>query len=281
MQAHIQQTIERVTGVRPDHVSPLGGGCIADVYKVALTGGETIVAKAGTGLKLEGDMLAYLNDHTTLPVPDVLYYDETLILMSWLPASGSPSDTGEREAADLIAALHNITGDRFGFNYDTIIGGLHQPNPPSDTWRPFFAEQRLIHMGRHAMDVGRLPMTVMTRLQKFSEHLDTWLTEPDRPSLIHGDMWGGNVLADQGHISGFIDPAIYYADAEIELAFSTLFGTFSDTFFARYQEHRPLAPGFFEERRDIYNLYPLLVHVTLFGGSYVGSVDRTLTKFGF
>jgi fructosamine-3-kinase len=93
-------------------------------------------------------------------------------------------------------------------------------------------------------------------------------------------MWGGNVLAQKGQITGFVDPAIYYADAEIELAFSTLFSTFGDDFFSRYQEHRPLAPGFFEERRDIYNLYPLLVHVCLFGGSYVNSVDAILKRFG-
>ena len=91
-------------------------------------------------------------------------------------------------------------------------------------------------------------------------------------------MWGGNVLTREGRIAGFIDPAIYYADPEIELAFATLFGTFGDTFFARYREHRPLAPGFFDVRRDLYNLYPLLVHVRLFGGGYVGGVVRTVRR---
>ena len=94
-------------------------------------------------------------------------------------------------------------------------------------------------------------------------------------------MWGGNVLVKGGRIAGFVDPAIYYADPEIELAFSTLFSTFGDAFFARYAELRPLRPGFFEERCDIYNLYPLLVHVRLFGGGYVGSVSGTLSRFGY
>jgi len=281
MQPHIEQTIERVTGKRPRHVSPLGGGCIADVYKVDLTGDGSIVAKVGSGLRLEGDMLVYLGDRTALPVPEVFYCDETLMLMSWLPASGSLSRTGERQAADLVAALHAISGNHFGFDYDTVIGGLNQPNPRSDKWLPFFADQRLIHMGRQAMETGRLPAPLMARLERISDRLDVWLTEPDRPSLIHGDLWGGNVLAEHGHISGFIDPAIYFADPEIELAFSTLFGTFSDAFFDRYREHRPIKPGFLEERREIYNLYPLLVHVALFGGSYLGSVERILTKFGF
>ena len=99
------------------------------------------------------------------------------------------------------------------------------------------------------------------------------------PSLIHGDLWTGNVLCHDSRIAGLVDPAIYHADAEIELAFATLFGTFGDAFFARYTEHRPLAPGFFEARRDLYNLYPLLVHTALFGGSYARSVDRTVRRF--
>src|SRR3546814_4637170 len=98
-------------------------------------------------------------------------------------------------------------------------------------------------------------------------------------SDLHGDMWGGNVLARGGRIAAFVDPAIYHADPEIELAFSTLFGTYGEAFFRRYEALRPLRPGFFETRRDIYNLYPLLVHARLFGGSYVASVDRILGRF--
>ncbi len=284
MQSPVDQIIERVTGSAPVAKSPLGGGCIGDVYKVDLEKGPAIVAKAGDaggGLRLEGDMLRYLGGHTDVPVPDVLYCDDTLILMSFLPAAGALDDSGEIEAADVIASLHDLSNGCFGFAYDTVIGGLHQPNPESLNWLPFFAEHRLRYMAGQALTAGRLPGRVMTRLEKFSEHLDTWLTEPARPSLIHGDLWGGNVLAHGGALSGFIDPALYFADAEIELAFSTLFQTFSDRFYDRYRERRAIGPGFFQERRDIYNLYPLLVHVRLFGGGYVGSVERTLAKFGY
>ncbi len=280
MQKHLEQTIGRITGSPPTRMTPLGGGCVADVYRVALRNGDDIVAKAGAGLKVEGDMLRYLADRTALPVPRVLYCDDTLLLMSLLPAGGSLDDAGEAEAADLIAALHDLTARRFGFSYDTVIGGLRQPNPDGDAWLPFFAEHRLRYMARQALDARRLPGPVMARLEKFSTRLDSWLDEPVRPSLIHGDLWGGNVLAHDGRPGGFIDPAIYFADAEIELAFTTLFNTFSRRFYDRYREHRPIAPGFFRERRDIYNLYPLLVHVRLFSGSYLASVERTLTRFG-
>ena len=101
-----------------------------------------------------------------------------------------------------------------------------------------------------------------------------------RPALIHGDMWGGNILCRDGRVAAFIDPAIYHAEPEIELAFATLFATFGTPFFERYRDIRPIAPGFFEERPALYNLYPLLVHVRLFGGHYVASVEATLSQLG-
>lgn len=88
------------------------------------------------------------------------------------------------------------------------------------------------------------------------------------------------MLCKEGRIAAFVDPAIYHADPAIELAFSTLFGTFCDPLFNRHEEHHPLAPGFFEERCDLCNLYPLLVHVRLFGGSYLARVEQTLQRFG-
>jgi fructosamine-3-kinase len=111
--------------------------------------------------------------------------------------------------------------------------------------------------------------------------LGRWLAEPPAASILHGDMWTGNALVNNGKIAGFIDPAIYFGDPEIELAFTTMFGTFGEGFFRKHEGLRGLAPGVFEEHRDIYNLYPLLVHVRLFGGSYVQSIDNTLGRPGY
>jgi fructosamine-3-kinase len=96
---------------------------------------------------------------------------------------------------------------------------------------------------------------------------------------VHGDVWSGNMVIGHGHIAAYLDPAIYYADAEVELAFIRLFNTFSDSFFAKYSELRPIRPGFHEERADIYNLYPLLVHTRLFGASYARKAQKILDKF--
>ncbi|MEJ2655490.1 MAG: fructosamine kinase family protein, partial [Acidihalobacter sp.] len=226
---------------------PLSGGCVGQVYRVRLADGETLVAKVDESaqpvLSTEGFMLRYLAEHSDLPVPEVIFDSDRLLLMSYLPGDSRFNRAAQAHAAELLAALHSITAPAYGLERATLIGGLHQPNPWSE--------------------------------------LDEWLAEPERPSLLHGDVWTTNVLAVNGRITGFVDPAIYYGHPEIELAFTTLFGTFDQPFFARYQELRPIPAGFFEERRDIYNLYPLLVHVRLFGGSYVHSVDRTLRRFGF
>lgn len=266
-------------------ISPLSGGCVGQVYRVRLADGTMLVAKVDDSaqpvLATEGFMLRYLAEHSALPVPAVIHESDRLLLMSFLPGGSHFNRDAQAHAAELLAALHAITAPAYGLEQPTLIGGLHQPNPWTDSWLDFFRDHRLLYMANEGWRAGRLPQTILPRLEQFCGRLDEWLMEPERPSLLHGDVWTTNVLAQNGKITGFIDPAIYYGHPEIELAFTTLFGTFDQSFFDRYHELRPISPGFFEERRDIYNLYPLLVHVRLFGGSYVHSVDRTLRRFGF
>lgn len=277
--------VQSALGARPRETFPLGGGDIAKVYRLEMPDGARIVAKLGEALDIEGSMLRYLADHSALPVPQVLHAAPGLLIMEYLENDGTIDVAAEIHAAELLAALHSLdapalAAPAFGFDGDTLIGGLRQPNPWTGSWRTFFRDQRLLHMAGEAVLAGRLPAGAMRRIGKLADRLDQWIEEPEAPSLLHGDMWAGNVLVSRGRITGFVDPAIYYGDPEIELAFSTLFGTFGDPFFARYGELCVLKPGFFEERCDLYNLYPLLVHVRLFGGSYVSRVESTLNKFG-
>ncbi len=264
----------------------MSGGCVGEVYAVELADGTRLVAKVGGsgGLALEGWMLRYLAENSSLPVPGVIHASDRLLLLELLPTDGTIDEAAERDAARHLAALHRVTTERFGLERDTLIGPLPQPNPPSDRWLPFFAEQRLLYMGGLAVEAGQLPGAMLRRVEALAGRLDSWLDEPAVPSLVHGDMWTGNVLCRRGaggsRIAGFIDPAIYYGHSEIELAYATMFNTFGRAFFDEYQTIRPVAPGFFEARRDLYNLYPLLVHVRLFGGGYVGSVERILRRFG-
>lgn len=277
--------VETALGTRPKGLSWLAGGCVGTVYKVEMADSAPLVAKFDErpqpALDVEGYMLRYLAEKSRLPVPEVIHAEPRLLIMTYLPGKSRFSSQAEAHAAELLAELHGVTAAQFGLERDTLIGGLHQPNQQSDSWLEFFAEQRLLYMARQCVEHGRMPARLLNQIEKFSQDLGRWLREPAQPSLIHGDVWTTNLLAEHGRVTGFIDPAIYYADPEIELAFATLFGTFSDAFFARYGEMRPIAAGFFEERRNIYNLYPLLVHVRLFGGGYVQSVRRTLRRFGY
>jgi fructosamine-3-kinase len=275
--------VERLIGKRPLRVAAMGGGCIAPVYCCDLPGGERIVAKQpspGRTLDCEAWMLGYLRANTALPVPTVLVAEPGLLLLDYIESGDAVDARSEAHAAELLAALHAIKGPHFGFERDTLIGPLDQPNPPAPRWRDFFRDHRLLHRAHAAHAAGRLPARLLARIEALAGRLPRWIDEPPHPALIHGDCWTGNVLVKAGRVVGFIDPALYWAHPEIELAFGTLFGTFGEAFFRRYAALAPLAPGFFAARRDLYNLYPLLVHVELFGGGYANSVARILEKFG-
>lgn len=229
-------------------------------------------------------MLRFLGDHG-LPVPLVHIAAPDLLVMDYLSGGGPMDLEAEAEAGQLIARLHDVQSSRFGLERDTLIGGLTQANPWGASWIDFFRDHRLINMADQAAQAGRLPASIRTRIDVLAANLGEFLEEPARPGLLHGDLWGGNVIVGarggKGRISGFIDPAISFGHPEIELAFTQMFNTFGPPFFEAYQAVRPINAGFFEQRLELYNLYPTLVHVRLFGGSYLGAVDRTLARYGF
>ena len=272
--------IEQATGATVVRSAPLGGGCIADVRRIELADGRRLVAKFGRGLAIEAWMLRWLKERADAPVPAVHHADDDLLLMDYVEHDGGLSTSAEAHLGEIVAALHAVTGPSFGFERDTVLGGLPQPNPATPDWRDFFRDHRLLYMAGLAAAAGRLPARTMTRIERLAARLDRWIDSPAPPTLVHGDLWAGNILSRGSRVVALIDPAIHFADPEIELAFMTLFGSVGDTFFASYDARHPIKPGFFEVRRDLYNLYPLLVHVRLFGGSYLHQVERTLDRFG-
>ena len=276
VEAHLEKRLKSVR--------PLGGGCIGEVYRAELSDGTPLVAKvdrAGEShLEREAYMLRYLRDNSELPVPEVYHGSETLLLMQFIEGTSAFSKSVEHHAAELLAGLHGITADAYGHERDTLIGSLDQPNPWTESWVEFFRDQRLLYIAGVAHESGRLPAEDLGRTEKLAERLEDLIGEPNPPALIHGDVWSGNALAKDDRITAFLDPAIYHADPEIELAFISLFNSFGDPFLERYAEIRPIEEGFFETRRDLYNLYPLLVHTYYFGGNYLNSVRSILDRFG-
>lgn len=278
--------MRRVLGQPVVRRTALHGGCIAEVAKLELADGRVVVEKRcrpgqGGDLALEGWMLGYLRTRSALPLPAVLESTADHLLLDHVGhRPGAPSRAAEIDAARALAALHAVTAPGFGLERDTLIGPLPQANGWMDSWRDFFRERRLLAMAERVAAGGRLPAAHHNRIERLAGRLDRLLEEPARPALLHGDVWSGNVLFAETAVAAFLDPAISFGHPEIELAFTMLFGPFGEAFYRTYDEIAGIAPGFFEARADLYNLYPLLVHVHLFGQGYLAPIDATLRRHG-
>ena len=176
-----------------------------------------------------------------------------------------------------LAALHQHTAPSFGLDYDNYIGSLRQSNRPWDSWIDFFVHQRLEPQIRLATDNHQPIHALKKKIEAFYKEISALLPK-ENPALIHGDLWGGNLLTDEKGYPCLIDPAVCFGHREAELAYTQLFGHFDRQFYHVYNESFPLEPGF-KERADLYNLYPLLVHVNLFGGGYVQQSEAIVSRF--
>ncbi|MEQ8964776.1 MAG: fructosamine kinase family protein [Azospirillaceae bacterium] len=278
--------VSAALGVEARASRPLAGASTVRVERVDLADGRRVVAKFADGrgradLPLEAFMLSELTRESALPVPEVLHSADDLLVLTHIDNDGrGPNAEAQRHAADLLAALHGRAYDTYGYSRDTVIGQLHQPNPRTGRWVDFFRDHRLLHMTLEGHREGTVSDRLRDRLEALAGRIERYIDEPTHPALLHGDLWTGNVLCQGGRVAGLIDPAIYIGHPEIELAFTTLFGTFDRPFFERYAERAPFAPDFFELRRDLYNIYPLLVHVRYWDESYARPIERTLSRLG-
>ncbi|HMQ31833.1 MAG TPA: fructosamine kinase family protein, partial [Chloroflexaceae bacterium] len=177
-----------------------------------------------------------------------------------------------------LAALHRHSAPVFGLERDNFIGGSPQPNGRLVSWPAFFRERRLLPQLDLAAANGLLPAARRRALERLAGRLDDLLASAEPPALIHGDLWGGNVVGAPGGAPALIDPAVSYSHREAELAFTELFGGFTPRFYAAYNAAWPLDPGY-ADRRDLLNLYHLLNHLNLFGEGYGLQVDQVLRRY--
>lgn len=200
------------------------------------------------------------------------------LLLEWLEPAPPTRTTWER-LGRALAALHRVRADRYGWPADNFIGPLRQPNSWLDDWPSFWREHRLEPQLRRAYDAGLFEPAARRRFDRLLARLDDLLAPAaeDGASLLHGDLWYGNVLPLSGGEAAIIDPASYHGHREVDLAMADLFGGFDASFHQAYREVWPLAPSYETLRRNIYQLYYLLVHVNLFGESYLA---RTLGVLG-
>lgn len=259
-------------------IQPISQGAGGIVYRVRRSGQSDIVAKRrhsdAIDLRVEARMLSLLRD-AGLPTPNVIAVSEEILCMDFVQTDHGPVQQTEIDAADRLLSLHSHTHPDgcFGLDDSNYLGLLSQPNHWHDNWVEFFVTERI---EPRLAEANHLPQRLRDAVRKLLPRLDDYCPEKPPASLIHGDIWGGNVLTCGGKVAAFIDPAPYYADREMELAFITMFRTFGDPFFERYHDGCPISPEFWSVRRHIYNLYPLLTHCVLFPGQYEGQLAAVI-----
>ena len=269
---------------------PVSGGDINNAYACCLSDGSRLFMKSNKKENLdffrkEAEGLAAINKTETIRTPDVLGFgtdkDRSFLLLSFIdpqkPAVSYLGNFGRRLALmhSAFAEDHVVSG-RFGFIHDNYIGAGFQVNSPKDTWTDFFRECRLKPQFSRAERFFSPP--VIKKAIKLMDRLDTFLIEPESPSLLHGDLWSGNYMIGPDGEAWLIDPAVYVGHAEADIAMTELFGGFGMDFYRAYRETKPMVSGY-EDRKDLYNLYHLLNHLNLFGAGYLSSVQRILDRY--
>lgn len=255
----------------------VAGGDINDAYALDLAGGRRVFLK--THAQAPSDMfdteargLRWLSEARALRVPEVLAVGDadgqSFLLLEWLE-SERRGPAFDQALGRGLAALHRFGASRFGLDHDNYIGRLPQLNTPSDSWAEFYVECRLRPM------IVNWPELHADFEWLFGE-IEQRVGPPEAPSRLHGDLWSGNLHAAGTH-PALIDPAVYGGHREVDLAMMRLFGGFSDRVFAAYEEAFPLAPAS-DERIPLYQLYPLLVHLNLFGVGYLRAVKSALAR---
>jgi fructosamine-3-kinase len=224
--------------------------------------------------------LELLRKNTSLNIPEIIQWgrmeDTNYLLLEWVP-SANPSKKYWQNLAEGLAELHMATWEKFGLQSSNFISILPQNNSPTSLWASFYIENRLEPMMQRAYYHQLVDEVFMNKFRELYPRIEG-LFPKEKPALLHGDLWSGNVLVNGSGEATLIDPAVYFGHREMDIAFSKLFGGFEPSFYESYQEVFPLEPGF-EERKDLYNLYPLLVHLNLFGTGYLAGIKRTINRY--
>ena len=278
----MKEELSQVLGQEVENLDLLQHGQIGGVYRASISGRNFVVKHSDQVGKLavEARMLNDLRE-AEIRVPEVLFCEGPFLMMEYIEILHQNRDAQEIEAAKLLSALHSVSNESrmYGYYYDTTIGPFTQKNEQTQyNWALFLGQMRIMPMAKRCYDEGKISAQTLHRLEAFCRDLykriDMSLIYP---SLLHGDVWSGNVLFDKKGAC-LIDPAIYYGDREMELAFIRLFDTFSERFFDAYQEVHPLSADFYENKVSIYQIYPLLVHVALYGSSYRSQLEAILKR---
>jgi fructosamine-3-kinase len=295
--AALAAAVERATGAEVTGGARASGGSINEAWALELAGGERAFVKtradAAPGeYATEGAGLRWLAQVDAVALPGVLAVGEDaatpFLALEWID-EGRLDAAGEEALGRGLAALHRAGAPEFGAPPPgapaadgTVaplrIGELALPNDPAADWPAFYARRRLEPLVALCLERGTLSASGARAVERVCERIADLAGPPEPPARLHGDLWGGNVLAGADGRARLIDPAAYGGHREVDLAMLRLFGAPSERVFAAYAEAAPLADGH-GERVALWQLFPLLVHAALFGGSYGASVERAAVRY--
>jgi fructosamine-3-kinase len=260
------------------------GGDINETYVLHTSATKFFLKLNGTDqtelFEKEVKGLDLLRSTGTINIPNPVTtgkYQKCIYLVMDYIVKGNASTGFWQTFGRQLAALHSNTVDTFGLDHDNYIGSLPQQNKQCNSWSEFYAEQRILFLTRRAFDAKKCDTSDTRMAEKLCNKLDI-LFPKERPSLLHGDLWSGNFMIGHDGSPVIFDPAVYYGHREMDIGMSLLFGGFDNSFYSFYNEAWPMEKNW-RQRVDLTQLYPLLVHLILFGGHYYHSVRDVLKKY--
>ena len=278
----VKNNIEEELGVEIESTTSVHGGDINQAASISLKDGKKLFVKWNSSppknmFQVEAKGLELLNSAGTgLNIPAPLLLKDHFLVLEWIEEGGG----GQHSAHDFgieLAKLHKQTATHFGLDHDNYIGKLSQSNTQHSNWPDFFALERIEPQVRMGVESGKLTRSILKSVEGLYKKLGS-IFPTEKPALLHGDLWSGNYMFTKGSGASIYDPAVYYGHREMDLAMTRLFGGFSANFYDGYNEEYPLEGGF-DSRVNICNLYPILVHANLFGGSYCRQAENIINRY--
>jgi len=259
-------------------------GCICE--KIILENGKKFVVKAQNlmdsinypSVYFEGKSLEILNNKFSNFFPKIYYLEKNFFIMEYINHNNLMNSSSEKDLAKKLAKIHSIKNDKYGFEYNTPIGGLEQSCEYEKSWINFYRNKRLQMIFNIINKSNPMPNEINKGIEKILKNLENYISDSQSPSLIHGDLWQGNILFNNGKVVSFIDPSIYFSNIELELSSLTFLKVVSNDFFNEYSKYNKIEKGF-EERSKIYELYYSLLNVHLWSRSYINNTYEIIKKY--
>jgi protein-ribulosamine 3-kinase len=288
IQSSIQQKLKELFSNTTNEISfgSVGGGCINETHRISF-GDRQFFCKINSATKFphlfqkEANGLKLIAKQNVIKVPAVIDCFETdgqqVLLLEWIN-EGERSESFWKKFGEQLAALHQVSDSHFGLNEDNYMGSIPQYNQPDVDWADFFIHQRLQPLIQQCLSSKLLSSHHQPYFESLYQKLPSIFEKEQKPALLHGDLWSGNFMCNENEEPVLIDTAVYFGHPSIDLGMTTLFGGFRSAFYEAYNYYSPLPPNY-KEQWEVCNLYPLLIHLLLFGRSYLSGIERALHNY--